>query len=67
MTRMLGVIVLVLMALPSVVWAQVLRGPRAPTPADVFRHQCNRGYHYVIRYRRCLPKWEDRRRHPGGR
>lgn len=42
--------------------SDVLKGPKSPSPADVFRHHCRPGFKYSVRYHRCLPNWQDRRR-----
>jgi hypothetical protein len=40
---------------PSWQSSPVLKGPKSPSPADLFRHHCRPGFAYNVRYKRCMP------------
>jgi hypothetical protein len=40
---------------PSWQQSPVLKGPKSPSPADLFRHHCRQGFAWNVRYHRCMP------------
>jgi hypothetical protein len=57
MAAMLGVMFTEAKAQITPSWQQspVLKGPKSPSPADLFRHHCRQGFAWNVRYHRCMP------------